>query len=106
MLRVLRECEGFEWDEGNLYKSQIKHQVLPSECEQVFFNLPLVIQVDQKHSTQERRFYALGHTDTQRKLFVVFAIRKKHLRVISARDMSKREREAYDQAEKKTVKTP
>ncbi len=92
----LLECTGFEWDDGNRDKNWIKHKVSNSECEQIFFNQPLIVHFDVKHSDMEDRFYALGHTDLNRKLFVVFTIRNKKIRIISARDMSKKERKIYE----------
>ena len=94
--KLLLECTGFEWDEGNRDKNWIKHQVSNSECEEIFFNHPILINIDKKHSKTEVRFYALGHTDLNRKLFIVFTIRNNKIRVISARDMSKKERKIYE----------
>jgi len=91
----LKECAGFEWDEHNSRKNWIKHQVTPAECEQVFFNLQLIVQQDTKHSEVEARFYALGKTDAMRLLFVVFTVREFRVRVISARAMSRKERGVY-----------
>lgn len=95
----LLKSTGFEWDEGNIDKNWIKHGVSPSECEQIFFNQPLVVADDVTHSDEEARWYALGRTDANRLLFVVFAIRKDRIRVVSARDMSLRERNVYQQYE-------
>ena len=67
----------------------------------MFFNEPLVVQADRAHSTQEDRNYALGQTYAGRKLFVVFTIRNKLIRVISARDMTRKEKKIYEQHEKK-----
>lgn len=92
----LAEATGFEWDAGNLEKSWHKHQVSAAECEQVFFNQPLVATPDAAHSEQEVRFYSLGQTDAGRLLFVVFALRSTLIRVISARDMSRKERKVYE----------
>jgi uncharacterized DUF497 family protein len=92
----LRHCLGFEWDKGNIDKNWIKHKVSSSECEQIFFNHPLLIQNDILHSTTEERYYALGKTDISRFLFVVFTVRNNLIRVISARDMSRKERKAYN----------
>ena len=86
---------GFQWDQGNLEKNWLKHGVSPLECEQVFFNQPLVVVPDLKHSEREERFYALGRTDADRYLFVVFTVRGRKLRVISARDMIRKERSIY-----------
>jgi len=92
---VLSRCSGFEWDKHNSEKIRTRHSVTPVECEQVFFNLPLIFCSDEKHSREEARFYVLGQTDTGRPLFLVFTVRNDKLRVISARDMNKKERSVY-----------
>ena len=94
-INLLLECTGFDWDEANLEKNWINHKVTTAECEQIFFNLPLVVADDVKHSQKESRFYALGQTDAGRLLFLIFTIRLKLIRVISARDMNRRERKVY-----------
>jgi len=94
--RQLSECEGFQWDKGNAPKIWNRHQVTPIECEELFFNRPLVISEDLGHSVKEQRLYALGRTDDGRRLFVVFTIRERLIRVLSARDMSRKERKAYE----------
>jgi uncharacterized DUF497 family protein len=86
----------FEWDEGNLTKNWEKHQVSALECEQVFFSKPLIALPDAQHSDSEPRFYALGQTDSGRRLFVVFTARNNFIRVISARDMNRKERKIYE----------
>ncbi len=93
---IFCECSGFEWDEGNFLKNWEKHGVTASECEQIFFNRPLVSGKDLKHSKREFRYYALGHTDDGRHLFLVFTIRNRLIRVISARDMNQKERKVYE----------
>jgi len=98
----LCNCTGFDWDEGNTSKNWLKHKVSPSECEQVFFNQPLVVQGDPKHSKNEERYYALGQTDLKRTLFVAFTVRNKLIRVISARDMNRKERRVYNDEQKNT----
>ena len=95
---ILHNCTGFEWDKGNKDKNWLKHGVSNSECEEIFFNQPLIIGYDGKHSQTEKRFYALGHTDLGRRLFVVFIVRENRIRIISARDMSKKEREKFTKA--------
>jgi len=92
----LVKCTGFEWDKGNDAKSWEKHAVSNLECEQIFFNHPLITQHDEKHSISETRYYALGRTDANRRLFVVFTIRNNPIRVISARNMNRKERKEYD----------
>jgi uncharacterized DUF497 family protein len=94
--QILDRLTGFEWDEGNLSKNWEKHHVSALECEQVFFNRPLIPLPDERHSETEQRFYALGQTDMGRRLFVVFTARNDFIRVISARDMSRKERKIYE----------
>lgn len=92
------EWDGFDWDEANLLKNWEKHRVTASECEQVFFNRPLVAGEDPGHSRTENRHYALGVTDAGRPLFVVFTVRDNKIRVISARNMNRRERKVFDES--------
>ena len=89
----------FQWDDGNARKNE-KHGVSTAESEQVFFNAPLLMLEDAKHSVSEPRFHALGKTDDGRLLHITFTLREdgEKIRVISARDMHRKEREIYDQA--------
>lgn len=89
------DFDGFDWSGGNAEKNWARHHVTPLEAEQVFFNTPLLAGADQSHSVKEKRFYALGQTDEGRKLFVAFTMRARRLRVLSARDMSRKERRVY-----------
>ena len=102
-LSILSQCKGFEWDESNSDKNWIKHRVSSLESEQIFFNHPLVVTEDIKHSKKEKRYYALGHSNERRLLFVAFIIRSYQIRVISARDMNKKERGMYLAHEKENT---
>lgn len=95
VLDDLQECVGFEWDEGNSDKNLERHDVGDGECEEVFFNDPLVVGEDVAHSRQEPRGFALGQTNAGRLFFVVFTVRRQLIRVISARDMTPAERRRY-----------
>lgn len=86
---------GFDWDDGNYKKNWTRHGVSAAECEEVFFNRPVVAAPDPVHSGGEPRFCLLGHTDRGRELFVVFTARATLIRVISARGMTRKEREVY-----------
>lgn len=97
---LLEHATGFEWDRGNEVKSWAKHEVHQTECEQPFFNTPLIVAHDAAHSTHEPRFFALGRTNAARYLMLVFTMRGSRIRVISARPMSRREREIYAEAER------
>jgi uncharacterized DUF497 family protein len=88
------EFEGFDWDAGNVTKNS-KHGVEPEEAEAVFLNEPLLVLPDAKHSKSEVRWRALGKTE-KKHLLVVFTIRRKLIRIISARVMNKRERAVYE----------
>jgi uncharacterized DUF497 family protein len=72
-----------------------RHRVKPTQCEELFFNRPLIVDSDEKHSERELRLYALGQTDGARLLFVAFTIRGRLIGVVSARDMSRKERRVY-----------
>lgn len=93
----INTVEGFDWDEGNRDKNWFKHQVSNWECEELFFNLPRIIMDDERHSQPEKRWYSLGKTNSGRRLFISFTVRNNLIRVISARDMSRKEREIYAQ---------
>lgn len=95
---LIKNCTGFQWDDGNLLKNWEKHGVSGAECEQVFFNRPLLALPDAQHSQSEPRFFVLGQSDKGRHLFIVFTVRENRLRVISARDMSRKERLRYAKA--------
>lgn len=95
----LAQATGFEWDAGNATKDLAKHEVSHAECEQVFFNQPLVLAADLAHSAQEDRFFALGQTDGGRLLLVVLTLRGSLVRVISARPTSRGEREIHRHAQ-------
>jgi uncharacterized protein len=91
---------GFDWDAGNALKSADKHGVTQSEAEQAFFNQPLLILDDDRHSFAEARFHALGRTDEDRRLQITFTLRREAtlIRIISARAMSARERSASEKS--------
>jgi uncharacterized DUF497 family protein len=90
---------GFDWDDGNVRKNADKHDVGQGEAEQVFFNEPLLMVPDIVHSNVEQRIHALGRTDDGRLIHITFTLRAKgtKIRVISARDMSRKERRFYEQ---------
>ena len=96
----LSKIAGFDWDSGNSRKSSDKHDVSQFETEQLFFNAPLLLLPDRKHSQKEVRYHALGKTDIGRQLHVTFTLRRSGtlIRVISARDMRRKERAIYEQS--------
>lgn len=98
---------GFQWNEGNEKKSYDKHGVSKVESEQIFYDDQLKVLEDLKHSRSEYRFHALGMTDQGRRLHVTFTLREDDtmIRVISARDMSRKERRFYEDDDQQEPET-
>jgi hypothetical protein len=94
---TIKEPYEFEWDKGNKDKNWLKHKVKNEECEEIFFDKKKKILKDVLHSGKEKRFIILGKTKKERLLFVVFTIRNKKVRVISARDVNKKEVILYEE---------
>ena len=95
-----KQIAGFNWDAGNERKSVEKHSVSRFEGEQVFFNQPLLVLIDQKHRQNEERYHALGKSNDARLLHITFTLRSTDtlIRVISAREMHRKERNIYEQS--------
>lgn len=96
-MKVLEHLISFDWDEGNKNKNLTLHQVMDQECEEVFFDPDKKTYKDVLHSDEEERFLLVGKTKKFRLLFVVFTKREKKIRVISARDLNRREKHLYEQ---------
>lgn len=96
-MQILTKLFSFEWDKGNIDKNLAKHNVANREAEEAFESNPKFIFRDEKHSQREERYGLFGITNKGRKLSVVFTIKKDKVRIISARDMSKKERRAYEE---------
>src|SRR5260221_3238276 len=90
-----RDIDGFEWDEGNI--SHIAHhKVTPEEAEEIFFDKQNVHKDDIKHSISEKRLIIIGKTEKGRLLYQVFTKRGKNIRVLSSRDINKKEVKLYE----------
>lgn len=92
MMRIIPDPINFDWDVWNQIKNLVKHQVENKECEEVFFNKPIILEEDVTHSTTKKRFKILGITNKDRQLVVIFTVRNNMIRVISARDQGKKEK--------------
>lgn len=95
-MKALPKPISFQWDKGNLDKNWHKHKVDSREAEEVFTNKPLRVYPNLQHSDTKRRLLALGQTNRLRLLTIVFTIRNKHIRIISAGDQSKKDRRVYE----------
>lgn len=94
-MRILAEIVGFDWDDGNRDKSLVKHGVTNAECEEAFGDENRVVREDVVHSQTEARHYLIGKTNKGRTLFISFTVRKEFIRIISARDINRKERLYY-----------
>ncbi len=100
-MKLFSGFSGFDWDAANRDKNWHQHKVDRWQCEEVFFNQPLYVFPDTGHSLAEERYYLLGKTNNSRRLFIVFTRRKNRIRIISARDMHRKERKVYHEKAKK-----
>ena len=91
-------ASGFDWDAGNRDKIWQRHAVTTAECEEVFYGVPIFGGMDDKHSFHESRYYVYGQTKANRPLFVIYTLRAAKIRVISAREMNRKERQDYYEA--------
>ena len=96
MKKVSVQANSFEWDKGNQNKNWKKHKVTDKECEEAFADLYLKVAKDVFHSKQEPRFILIGKVGKERILYIVFTMRSEKIRVISARDLNKKERKLYE----------
>ena len=106
VFEILGRCTGFEWDAGNTPKVLARHNVEPGECEQMFFQEPILVAFDEKHSGAAPRWQALGRTLADRKLYLVFTVRGLLIRVIAAREMNRKERRQYAEAQAGVEESP
>lgn len=95
-MKILPEPISFVWDKGNIDKNLVKHKVTNKEAEEIFNSKKKFIVEDEKHSLIEKRYMIWGETDSHRRLSVFFTVRKDKIRIISARDMDKKERRDYE----------
>ena len=103
-MKILPDPISFAWNKGNIDKNLKKHNVTNKKAEEVFENKPIFIFEDEKHSKSEKRYMLWGVTDQKRKLSIFFTIRNNRVRIISARDMHKKERGAYEEKIKTDTK--
>lgn len=94
-MKTLTKPLKFDWDKGNEKKNWEKHKVSQKESEEIFFDKYKLIYKDILHSETEERHVAIGETKTKRVLFIIFTLRKRKIRIISARDMGKAKKSIY-----------
>ena len=94
-MKILDKSIEFEWNKGNIDKN-MKHGVADKESEEIFGSKKKIFMKDEKHSLKEERYMIWGKTNVGRKLTVFFTLRNNKVRIISARDMNRKERNAYE----------
>lgn len=99
-MKILPEPISFEWDKGNIDKNFVRHKVTNREAEEIFNNEQKFIIEDVKHSLSEKRYMIWGVSNKRRQLSVFFTLRKDKIRIISAREMNKKERREYEKVQK------
>lgn len=94
-MKIFKKPLEFQWDKGNIGKN-LKHKVQDNEAEETFFDKKKKIYKDYLHSDVEDRNILIGKTKKERILYLVFTIRGKKVRIISARDINKKEVAMYE----------
>lgn len=88
----------FEWNQIKAELNYKKHGISFEEATTVFYDSNALEMKDEKHSQFERRWILLGYSVAKRLLVVIFTVREKHIRIISARTASRKERNSYEKA--------
>jgi hypothetical protein len=94
---TLGKHKAFEWDKGNVDKSYQKHGITPNETEEAFLDEKAIFLEDIRHSKKEERHLLIGKTAEEKLLLVVFTLRHKKIRIISARKANRKEKNKYVQ---------
>lgn len=87
----------FEWDEAKARTNQRKHGVSFLEATEVFSDENSSCVHDPDHSYDEDRYLLFGISSKGTHLVVSFTERLETIRIISARQMTRQERNAYEQ---------
>lgn len=86
----------FEWDPGKARENEQKHGVTFLEASEVFDDEHSSSVRDPDHSLDEERHLIFGISKQGRHLVVAYTERAVRIRLISARQMTSRERKAYE----------
>ena len=87
----------FEWDEDKAAGNLAKHGVSIEEAKTVFDDPLYVDFYDPGHSSEEHRYIIIGRSRHGRLLLVSYTERGDVTRLISAREVTGSEREAYEE---------
>jgi uncharacterized protein len=95
MKNLFEKIDGFEWDCGNIEKNLIKHEVTCQEAEEIFLDTESLNYDDKKHSVIEERLIKIGKSFSGRILIAYYTVRRNKIRIISVRDVNKKEKSLY-----------
>ena len=95
-MEIFKKSIEFDWDKGNKEKNLIKHGVSNEECEEIFFDPHKRVVAPGTYSGPEERHILIGETKRNRLLMVIFTMRNQKVRVISARDLNRKEKGLYE----------
>lgn len=87
----------FDWDDNKAVRNLSKHEVSFDEAKTVFDDPLYVDFYDLDHSDDEERYLIVGESNRGRVLIVSYTERKNSIRIISARQVTRLEREAYEE---------
>lgn len=90
----------FEWDENKARANSRNHKVDFDEAITVFSDALNETFYDPDHSTDEDRYITIGWSNRRRLLMVAYTERGNNLRLISARELTRNERKAYEEKNK------
>jgi uncharacterized DUF497 family protein len=90
---------GFEWDPNKAARNLERHRVSFEEAATVFDDPMFITLVDEDHSTDEERYITIGLSNQGRVLLLAHTDRKGQIRIISAREATRKEKQYYAEAE-------
>ena len=96
-MRIFKKTLEFQWNRGNIDKSFKKNKIRDKEAEEPFFDRKRKAFKDELHPKDKERYRMVGKTKKGRLLFIVFTMRGKKIRIISARDINKKEVYLYEE---------
>lgn len=88
----------FDWDDSKAETNRAKHGVSFPEAASVFDDPLSITFPDPRHSAEEERLVIIGHSQGGRLLFVSHTDRGQYTRLISAREVTRREKRVYEEA--------
>lgn len=90
----------FAWDPTKAKSNLRKHRVSFEEAASAFSDVLAAVYEDPDHSVREKRYLMIGTSEQGRLLHIAYADQGKQIRIITARKVTKRERELYEKEDR------